>query len=453
MSAEAHTHEVDVLVVEDSPTQAEKVRYLIEREGYRTRWAQDGRAALQMLREWRPDVVLTDIVMPEVDGYELCRTIKSDPQLEHIPVILMTTLSDPRDIVQGLACRADAFIRKPYDETLLLSRIRDVLANRELRKDRREDGGIELSFAGQHYVIDSGRQQILDLLISSYEQAVRVNEELKAREQQIVELNARLAQHATALEQANGELARQNVELDMANRTKSRFLANASHELRTPLIAILGCSEILREGLAGPLTAEQIQHVDDIQAGGQHLLSLINDLLDLSKIEAGRMELRREPVDVRQLLQGTLPAVRNRAQAHGIRLESELAEDLDIASLDSRAVMQILFNLLSNAVKFTPDNGCVRLRGARIEEVGRPWLKIEVQDTGIGIAQANLPRMFEPFEQLDAWSERRSEGTGLGLTMVRELSQLHGGRVEVASQVGVGTCFTVYLPAEPPFER
>jgi signal transduction histidine kinase/CheY-like chemotaxis protein len=269
----------------------------------------------------------------------------------------------------------------------------------------------------------------------------------------------------TARKQAE-EARRKNVELEGASRLKSEFLANMSHELRTPLNAIIGFSEVLRDGLIGELTAQQRGFISDIFSSGKHLLSLINDILDLSKVEAGKMTLDLEPVQMSSFVLNSLSIVRDKAASRHVRLAMEAAEDLGSIQADARKVKQIVYNLLSNAVKFTPDGGQVTLRARRVAraDVGRlsggrsgrtfpvadsefaAVLEISVADTGIGIPPAGLERLFQPFSQIDSGLARKFEGTGLGLAMVKQLAELHGGAVAVESAMGEGSCFTVWLP-------
>src|SRR5256885_11602297 len=298
----------EILLVEDSATQAARLRHLMERHGYVTRVATNGRLALQALRERKPGLVLSDVVMPEMDGYALCRAIKTDARLRDTPVILVTSLTDPKDIVNGLECGADNFVRKPYADEYLLRRIEHVLVNQQLRRadGNRMELGIMVYLAGQKHFVNAERQQILDLLISTYEQAVSVNEELQARELQINDLNASLARRAEELERINAEIARKNLELQRASGMKSEFVANMSHELRTPLNAIMGFSEMLKDGMLGELTDRQRASASAIFDSGMHLLSLINDILDLSRIEAGKMELDLETAEVDELPASTV---------------------------------------------------------------------------------------------------------------------------------------------------
>jgi signal transduction histidine kinase/HAMP domain-containing protein len=235
-------------------------------------------------------------------------------------------------------------------------------------------------------------------------------------------------------------------QLEVANRHKSEFLANMSHELRTPLNAIIGFSEVLLERMFGELNDKQAEYLDDIVASGRHLLSLINDILDLSKIEAGRMELDLASFDLRAALDNALTLVRERAVRHRIALRMAVDQRLGQIVADERKVKQILLNLLSNALKFTPEGGQVTL-GAELADGS---VEISVTDTGIGIAAEDQEAIFEEFRQVGGDYARKREGTGLGLALARKFVELHGGRIWVKSEVGHGSTFTFTLPLRAP---
>jgi len=265
-------------------------------------------------------------------------------------------------------------------------------------------------------------------------------------------------------------LQEKNIELEHASRMKSEFLATMSHELRTPLNAIIGFSEALKDGLIGTMTDTQHEYIGDIFTSGQHLLSLINDILDLSKVEAGMMVLELEAVDVHSLLSNSLTIVREKAAAQRIQLDLEADEDLGAPQLDMRKTKQIVYNLLSNAVKFSGNGGRVMLSARRVsrssvgtlpgtwsvrtfpiaENEYNEFLEICVSDSGIGISKLNMEKLFQPFTQIDSSLARKFEGTGLGLAMVKQLAELHGGTVAAASAEGKGARFAVWLPLRTP---
>jgi PAS domain S-box-containing protein len=278
------------------------------------------------------------------------------------------------------------------------------------------------------------------------------------------------ARDVTELKRIERALQEKNVELENASRMKSEFLATMSHELRTPLNAIIGFSEALKDGLIGEMSTTQHEYIGDIFSSGQHLLSLINDILDLSKVEAGMMALELEEVDLKAMLSNSLSIVKEKAAAQHISLEFETSEDLGLVQLDMRKTKQIIYNLLSNAVKFSANGGRVTLRGRRVARArvgklsgARPvhsfplveneyseFIEISVSDSGIGISKENMTKLFQAFSQIDSSLARKFEGTGLGLAMVKLMVELHGGTVAVASAEGEGASFAVWLPIRTP---
>src|SRR5437899_7803597 len=262
------------------------------------------------------------------------------------------------------------------------------------------------------------------------------------REIQVVETFADQAAIAIQNVRLFNEIQQKSRQLEVASRHKSEFLANMSHELRTPLNAIIGFSEVLLERMFGALNPKQEDYLHDILGSGRHLLTLINDILDLSKIEAGRMELERGVFSLRGALENGVTMVRERAGRHDIAVALDVGEGLDEVTGDERKIKQVIYNLLSNAVKFTPDGGRVAVRAER----GNGDIVVRVTDTGIGIADEDRERIFEEFQQARRQSERSREGTGLGLALAKRFVELHGGRLMVESEVGKGSTFTFTLP-------
>jgi two-component system, NtrC family, sensor kinase len=255
-------------------------------------------------------------------------------------------------------------------------------------------------------------------------------------------LERKVEERTRELQRALAELSRKGRQLEVASEHKSEFLANMSHELRTPLNAIIGFSQVLQQRLFGPINEKQEEYLDDILSSGNHLLSLINDVLDLSKVEAGQVELEVASFSLREALERGVVMVREPATKHGVRLSLELAPGVDLVEGDERRLRQVIFNLLSNAVKFTPEGGEVVLAtGSRDHEV-----LISVTDTGPGIPLEDHERIFEEFQQTDV-GVRQREGTGLGLALSKRLVELHGGRIWVESEPGHGSRFVFTLPA------
>ena len=262
------------------------------------------------------------------------------------------------------------------------------------------------------------------------------------REIELVESFARQAAIAIENVRLFNEIREKSAQLEVANRHKSEFLANMSHELRTPLNAIIGFSEVLQQKMFGELNEQQTDYLGDIVSSGRHLLSLINDILDLSKIEAGRMELQLTSFSLVAALGNAVTLIRERATSHGIQLDLQVEAPLDTIVADERKVKQVVVNLLTNAVKFTPDGGSVSVRASSTPGL----VRIAIRDTGIGIAPEDQGRIFEEFQQARRQTSQSREGTGLGLTLSKRFVELHGGTLTLESEPGKGSTFTVTLP-------
>ncbi|PPT05309.1 Circadian input kinase A [Geitlerinema sp. FC II] len=377
-----------VLIVDDNPTNLSVLSAHLETAGFALRVAQDGESALRVAALQLPDLIVLDILMPGIDGFETCRRLKNNPLTREIPVIFMSALSDPVDKVKGLSLGAVDYITKPFQRDEVLARLQVHLKMRRLTQA----------------LADRSR---------------RLQEEVRSR------------RHAEG-----------------ASRAKSQFLAKMSHELRTPLNAILGFSQLMERDKT--LTEEQREYLRIICRSGEHLLTLINDVLELSKIEAGKVTLKEAPVRLDRLLQGVTDMLAWRAQAKGLSFEVYCSDDVPpCIRTDEGKLRQVAINLLSNAIKFT-EFGSVALRVGAVPQSGdRVRLYFEVEDTGPGIAPEELETIFEAFVQTQT-GYRSEEGTGLGLPISRQLVQLMGGDITLDSVLGVGTIaqFDIIVPVE-----
>jgi len=236
---------------------------------------------------------------------------------------------------------------------------------------------------------------------------------------------------------------KQATELEYASRMKSEFLANMSHELRTPLNGIIGFTEFLIDEKPGPLLPKQKEYLGDVLNSARHLLQLINDVLDLAKVEAGKMELHPEIFSVRKAVEEVTAVINGIAHKKHIVVGIEVNDGLDVVTLDQHKFKQVLYNLLSNAVKFSDEGGKVEIHMRRLDP---HWLEMQVSDSGIGIKAGDIKRLFTEFEQLDSGTARRFEGTGLGLALTKKIVEFQGGRIDVQSEPGAGSVFTVILP-------
>lgn len=377
-----------ILVVDDTPANLEVVVETLSTAGYVVWAVTSGKRALKQLKTHAPDLILLDIHMPDMDGFTICERIKENTENADIPIIFITAFSDTESIVEGFALGAVDYISKPFKDAELLARVQTHLKIRSLTETLKQ----------------------------------RVHQAEIAR--QIVEISKQ--------------------EVDAANQAKNEFLATMSHELRTPLNSILGFTEGLQQGTLGDLTVPQQKAITTIERSGNHLLSLISDILDLAKIDSGQLEISRVPASFAEVCTTCLQFLHPLAQSKNVRLTSEIIPHAPLVSVDPLRVRQILINLLNNGIKFTPSGGTVNLTAKVNERLS--VLEFQVMDTGIGIASSDLSKIFEAFVQLDNSFSRQHKGTGLGLTLVKRLVDAQQGSIGVESQLNQGSCFRITLP-------
>jgi len=422
-----------ILIVEDSPTQAVKLQFILEESGYTVTVATNGQDALSSLKESRPDVIITDIIMPDMNGYELCAAIKADKEFKKIPVILLTSLSDPKDVIGGLEYGADNFITKPYTKDFLLSRVDYVLINKKMREQQPESIGLSIYFAGKQHIINSDKAQILDLFFSSFENAVHKNKELE-----ITLKNLKFAKK---------ELEKAKQVAECAAHAKADFLATMSHEIRTPMNGVIGMTELLKDTL---LNEEQLGFLQVIQDSGENLLTIINDILDFSKIESGKIEIENIPVELLSNIEGSVDLLTAKAKEKNLELLHFIFPEVPSIILgDPVRIRQILINLVNNAIKFTPEGEIlITVRQVSNNDNSKIKLQFSVKDTGIGIPQNRIDSLFTAFSQVDASTTRKYGGTGLGLAISKRLVELMGGELWVESVEGEGSTFHFTIVTE-----
>jgi signal transduction histidine kinase len=415
-----------ILVVEDSRTQAERLRLLLTTEGYEVEVAMTGADGRRMAEASLPELIISDVTMPEMDGFSLCQAIKSTEATRHIPFILLTARASPADIIRGLESGADNFVPKPYQDDHLLGRIRRIFEQLELRKRDRLEMQVVLTLRNRKVVVTADRQQIMELLFSTFDEMSRSHDELA---------------------EANRELEEARAEADRANQAKSEFLSRMSHELRTPLNAILGFAQLLeRDGM----TPGQQRSTQQILQAGHHLLELINEVLDIARIEQGRLGLSLEPVVLAEVLHEAVGLVAPLAGERGIELSADGARWPGRVLADRQRLRQVVLNLLSNAIKYNRDGGAVVIS---CPPPAGDLMTVRVEDTGPGIPAGMMDRLFQPFERLGA-EQLAVEGTGLGLALSKRLVELMGGTIAVDSTPGQGSAFQVTLAvARRPAER
>jgi signal transduction histidine kinase len=441
---------LNVLLVEDSEKDALLLLAELKRGGYEPSFqrVETARAMTSALdsREW--DIIISDYVMTKFSGPEALKL--ANERSPETPFIVYSGEIPEEAAAEMMKAGSRDYILKGKAARLIPA-IRRELQESEVRL---------------------GRRKAEEALRGAYEE---LEDKVRKRtaELQAINLEHQAVNYELLVSRSEAEEAKMTAE--KANRAKSEFLANMSHELRTPLNSIIGFSEVIMDGIAGPVNDRQREYLRDILDSGKHLLELINDILDLSKIEAGKVELDLRPVSVRDLLESGAAMFREEAVRHNLALGIDVPDDIGFFVADERKMKQVLFNLLGNAVKFTPDGGSICL-SARRSELHEPRGKTPprrlravsdretgsfipvtagpdrgilfcVEDTGIGIAGEDLHRLFRPFEQLDSRLSKKYEGTGLGLHLCRKFIELHGGEIRAESEPGRGSRFSFVIPA------
>jgi two-component system, sensor histidine kinase and response regulator len=426
-----------ILVVDDSPTQIEAARALLELRGYEVHAARTGEDALALARTERFDLVLSDVVMPGISGYELCAAIKREVE-DPPPVVLLTSLNDPRDIVRGVECGADNYITKPYEPTRLAERIRHVIDNHRLRLGTPPGGPVKMQFLGETFTIASDPAQILALLLSSFEELIRTNAALQESKRQLADAHAReLHREQEARAQAESDTRRMEVlkqKAEAATRARDDVLATVSHDLKNPLGTIYTSSALLLEMEMSP--DAQRRQLDIIKRTAKRMDRLIQDLLDVSRMEAGRFSVQPQPESVHALVEEANELLGSIASAKQIAFEHHLPPEDTAVHADRHRVLQVFSNLIGNAVKFTPEGGRVVMSVERRGDV----VAFSISDSGSGIPESDLPRIFDRF-----WHGAEGGGSGLGLAIVQGIVNAHGGDVTAESS-SEGSTFTFTLP-------
>lgn len=400
-----------ILAVEDSLVQAKRLEHFFKEYNIKYQLYVNAEDAYEAIEKERPELIISDIVMPGMDGYEFCTKIKKSEHLSNIPVILLTSLQDPQDIIKGLQAGADNFITKPYDEKYLFSRIQYLLINRDIRFAGSAEMVIELVFRGRKYQINSDKKQILDLLLSVYEAAIQRNDELIAMKAQ--------------LETANESLKQANQDLEAFSRT-------VSHDLKTPLNGIIGFSDFLITDNDSNLNEQSKECLKYIKESAWEMSHLIQDLLQFSK--SGLVNLEQEPVDLSKVAKEVIDSILLRDPSRKVSVIVE--PDLN-AKADPKMIRVVLDNLLGNAFKYSSLKDEAEIKFGKKDYYGQNLFY--VYDNGAGFDMKLAEKLFQPFQRFHTGEQFK--GTGVGLSTVQRIIEKHGGQIWAESEVGKGATF------------
>ena len=370
-----------ILIVDDDPIVRSLMRDALEDEGFAVVEAEDGIEACRVCEERLPALIVADVVMPQMDGFELCRELRGRRATKDVPILIATGLDDTDSIAKAYDAGATDFISKPLNWLILNHRVRYML------------------------------------------RAARAFDDLRQNQERL-----RCAKD----------------EAEAANRAKSEFLTNMSHELRTPLNAIIGFASMMRDGLVGPITDQHREFTKVIVENGTHLLTIINDILDIARTETGRLKLCEEEVDLVEVVSLSVSVIRAMAAKAEVECSFEVDNELPLFWGDPTKLRQVLVNLLTNAIKFTPAGGKVRLTAKRQRDGG---VSFQIEDTGIGIPAEKMAIALAPFGQVESNLARQYDGVGLGLPLTKRLIELHDGTFDIISEPGRGTTVTALFPS------
>jgi signal transduction histidine kinase len=453
-----------VLVAEDSPTQAERVRLLLEGEGYEVELVRNGREGLRRVHAAPPDLIISDVMMPELDGYAFCQAVKSAEAMQRIPFVLLTERNAPADILLGLEHGADNFITKPFEDSYLLERVRRIVEHLELRQPDHPEAEVTVRLSGRTFAISIDQQQIVELLLSTFAELHTAHDKLaqanKELRQLTADLEARVTRRTAELEEANGRLQRELEErqrMEAVLRGKDEELRAISQQLwQAAKLATMGelAASIAHE-LNNPLATislrvESLLAHTPTDAPGRHALAVVEQEVErMGHLVANLLQFSRRgqpqisSVDVREDIENTLALIHYLLHNHRITVVRQFAPEAPMIHADRQQLRQVFLNLLTNASDAMPQGGTLTLGVAmRALATGTPAVVIEFTDTGIGIVPADMPKVMEPFFT----TKEEGKGTGLGLAICRRIVQEHHGTIEISSEVGKGTTVRLVLP-------
>jgi signal transduction histidine kinase len=435
---------IRILIAEDSLTQAMQLQHTLEENGYDVTVASNGSEALRLIRKSKPLIVISDIIMPEMDGYELCRQIKADESCRDISVILLTSLSQPRAVIWALQCGADNFLTKPYNENHLISMLQHLNENPKGQEPLKK--GMNISYRGETYFIDSTRSQTINLLISTYETAVNKNLELIEAQDELKRLNQGLEEIVNqrtaslrveveerkaaeaALQASSDEIKTMSQQLLQAEKlaTMGELASSIAHELNNPLATVSLRVESLIASTTG--NDPRRRELEIIGQEVERMGNLVTNLLQFSR----RSQQQISTVSVCDEIEKTLELVQYHLRKHKIAVAREFSPEGQLIHADRQQLRQLFLNLFTNASDAMPDGGTITIRVTKRPE--EKQIYIEIADTGVGIPPEILSKVLEPFYT----TKPEGKGTGLGLAICRRIAEAHHGTLNITSEGGPG---------------
>lgn len=421
-----------ILIVEDSNTQALLLKNNLEKNGIASQIAKDGVEGLEQLANWIPHLIICDIEMPRMNGYEFCKNVKTNPKFKDLPIILLTNLKDAIDVIKGMECGADGFLTKPCEIQLLITTIQNTIKSITLQNKYPKEK-LEFFFSGKTHVLEVNPVQITELLLSTYSSAIQKNLELEEAYHKLNRLYA--------------DLEVNNQKLRELNQQKNQLLGMAAHDLKNPLAVISGFSNFLLNQSNDKMNSEKThQMFERINDSSSFMLKVIDDMLDFSSIESGTLSLHLETVNIEEVIKKDLIFFESLAQKKDIQIVFNCNGPIPKVSCDVNKIGQVLNNLVSNAIKFSYQKGIVEVNITPAEYD----VVISIKDSGVGMSSEVIEGLFQPFTKIHSKGTSGEKGFGLGLAIVNKIVIAHHGKIWVESTLGTGATFSISIPYSQP---
>lgn len=444
---------IKILIAEDSPTQATALKFILEKANYDVTVAYDGQEAYESIMNQLPDLIISDIIMPRLNGFELCEKLKNNKTTSHTPIILLTSLSAAEDLFQAIISGASNFITKPYKPDYLLSQIQSVLKYKKVNENNEDQLKVEMTFPGStDRLISANPQQVLNLLISSYEAAIQRNEELTETQKELRNINEHLeeiveertkllSQEITERIKTQEELKEKNEQLNKLNSEKDKLFSIIAHDLRSPFSGFIGLTKVISENAANFGTDKIIHYTKRLHITATNIYDLLNNLLEWSSLSKKVSSFNFSDFDVYQLVKSNIELINERAIQKKIQITNNLSPNQFVFA-DKEMINTVIRNLITNAVKFTEKGGNIEVNSSLTGNL----IDIAIKDSGIGITDEKIIKLFNIDEQTGTKGTENEPSTGLGLVLCKEFIEKNGGQISVKSEQGVGSVFSFTIP-------
>ncbi|MCI5051547.1 MAG: hybrid sensor histidine kinase/response regulator [Simkaniaceae bacterium] len=415
----------EILIVEDSSTQALLLKKNLEEKGILVTHVTNGVEALEAISKKQPTFVISDVTMPEMDGFELCQKIRENPETKQLPVVLYTALYETPEVLKAISSGANCFLTKPCDTDFLLQFAEDQLIQRDRESNFQP---CRFVYRGEEHNYTVDINTVMSLLVSTYANAVKKNK---------------------SLEETQHELKGKNVQLKMMNELKNSFLGMAAHDLRNPLGVIQAYSSLLNDSLKGKIEDNLFEMIETIHASTGKILQIVNEFLDVSVIESGNLSINLEETDLKSIFEKNIKLNNNLAVKKEMELRLEIEGEIPNVSCDGKKIEQVLTNFVTNAIKYSHPKSTITVKMQKIDD----FLQFSVQDQGQGIPKEEQDKLFKNFSTTSVKSTGGEASTGLGLAIVKKIIDAHHGEIGFESEEGKGSTFFVKLPLNQPKEE